>query len=145
MTDRARKPYRAVTVSADGEQVLTIETNYLSGRPIIPSDENTINWAIDQLSGFIGKCAPTSPGNAEFCEMLAAAPLPWTEGYGRAKWSIIDATGMTVCSFDGSAPESKKLMAAIIVAVNTCGGFRAEFATPAAPAKAVGNKDPAHD
>jgi len=86
--------------------------------------------AIDNLLGFIGEVPiPRHPtGSDAFNEMVKDAPLPWDVGTGLERWSIVDANGDSVCCFDGSAPESKMLMVAVIVAVNTCGGFRAEVA-----------------
>jgi hypothetical protein len=60
-----------------------------------------------------------------FQEMCSTAPLPWTRGPNHQSWSIVDANGDEVCFFDGSAPESPWLIGMILVAVNTCGGFKA--------------------
>lgn len=61
-----------------------------------------------------------------FQEMYPDAPLPWSEHRFR-RGIIIDAKGEDVCYVDGSAPGWKALAAMIVVAVNTCGGFRAEI------------------
>lgn len=44
----------AVTVSRDGEEIVTIESNCLSGREISAEDEETIRTAARALLGFIG-------------------------------------------------------------------------------------------
>lgn len=61
----------------------------------------------------------------DFQAMCPRAPLPWNIGTGRKRWSIVDATGEEICCFDGSAEDTPALMAMILVAVNTCGGFKA--------------------
>jgi hypothetical protein len=56
---RARLPalprHWAVTVSADGEPLVTIEKNCLSGRDLTPDDEDVIEWAAHHLLAFIGR------------------------------------------------------------------------------------------
>jgi len=59
----------AVTVSADGEPLVTIETNCLSGRDLTPDDEDVIQWAAHHLLAFIGRDAALRR------ESPAAAPL----------------------------------------------------------------------
>ena len=44
----------SVTVERDGEQVVTIETKCLSGRDLIPGDEDAIRTAAQHLLAFIG-------------------------------------------------------------------------------------------
>ena len=68
--------------------------------------------------------------HAQFQAMCPEAPLPWERGTGRKRWAIVDATGEEVCGFDGSAEETPRLMAMIILAVNTCGGFKAQLEEP---------------
>jgi hypothetical protein len=55
------------------------------------------------------------------------APLPWTEDEycaGRLR----DANGRVVlCALDRSDPEASAILALVICAVNTCGGFRASL------------------
>jgi hypothetical protein len=61
-----------------------------------------------------------------FQEMAPNAPLPWREHTCRFG-VIVDAKGEVVCVVD---PRGRRNIAAmIIVAVNTCGGFRAEIGT----------------
>jgi hypothetical protein len=50
----------AVTVERDGEQVVTIESNCLSGRDISPEDEEAIRASAHHLLAFIGDPAPPS-------------------------------------------------------------------------------------
>lgn len=49
----------AVTIERDGEQIVTIESNFLSGRDITPEDEATIRNAAHHLLAFIGDPAPS--------------------------------------------------------------------------------------
>jgi hypothetical protein len=61
----------------------------------------------------------------DFQAFAPDAPLPWTEHpYRRGR--IVDANGDEVCVLDGSDPNWRGIAAMIVVAVNTCGGFRAE-------------------
>lgn len=53
------KDHVSVTVYRNGESVVTIETNCLSGRDISQADEEAIRWAAHNLLGFIGE--PDSP------------------------------------------------------------------------------------
>lgn len=62
-----------------------------------------------------------------FQQMAPEAPLPWREHKFRAGL-IVDAKGEEVCWVDGSDPKWREIASMIIVAVNTCGGFRAEIA-----------------
>ena len=55
----------SVTVARDGETIVTIETNCLSGRDLTPEDEQSVRDAAWQLLSFIGDSVP----EAEF--MLA--------------------------------------------------------------------------
>lgn len=48
----------AVTVERNGERVVTIETNCLSGREISAEDEQAIRTAAHHLLSFIGDPAP---------------------------------------------------------------------------------------
>jgi hypothetical protein len=50
-----KREHIAVTVCRNGDQVVTIETNCLSGREISPEDAEAIRWAARQLLGFIGE------------------------------------------------------------------------------------------
>lgn len=52
-----RHEYVSVIVSANGEEIVCIETNCLSGREISSADELAIEWAANTLLGFIGKSA----------------------------------------------------------------------------------------
>lgn len=63
-----------------------------------------------------------------FQEMYPDAPLPWTENRFR-RGTIIDAKGEDVCYVNVSVPGWKALAAMIVVAANTCGGFKAEPVT----------------
>lgn len=51
----------SVTVERDGEKIVTIESNCLSGREISTEDEDTIRTAANHLLSFIGV-----PWNATF-------------------------------------------------------------------------------
>lgn len=53
-----RQDHFAVTVHRDGEHVVTIETNCLSGRNITAEDEQVIRGAALHLLAFIGDPAP---------------------------------------------------------------------------------------
>jgi hypothetical protein len=59
MSER-KNPHRFVAVGSSGENFLTIETNCLSGSPIGEREEETIRWAINNLTGFIGGDAPVN-------------------------------------------------------------------------------------
>jgi len=48
----------AVTVYRDGEQILTIETNCVSGRDLDAEDERAIRDAARQLLAFVGLPKP---------------------------------------------------------------------------------------
>ena len=50
----------AVTVSPDGEEIVTIESNLLSGREITAEDEATIRMAAHHLLAFIGDPTPST-------------------------------------------------------------------------------------
>ena len=60
--------------------------------------------------------------SADFIEALnkAEAPLPWDVNDIR---QVIDANGYLVCDVDG--PHGQQIAEMIVVAVNTCGSFRA--------------------
>lgn len=60
--------------------------------------------------------------SADFVEALnkLEAPLPWETNDIR---QIIDADGSLVCDVDG--PHGQAIAEMIVVAVNTCGSFRA--------------------
>jgi len=45
----------SVTVHRNGEQVVTIETNGLSGRGLSPADEAAIEWAASSAGESIGR------------------------------------------------------------------------------------------
>jgi hypothetical protein len=47
-----------VTVSREGEEIVTIGSNCLSGREITPEDEAAIRTAAKHLLAFIGDPAP---------------------------------------------------------------------------------------
>ena len=49
----------AVTVERNGESVLTIETNCLSGRDLSADDERVIRMAAQHLLSFVGTAAAT--------------------------------------------------------------------------------------
>ena len=51
------KRHWAVTVRADGEELVTIETNFLSGRDLTSADEDLIETAAKHLLAFIGRDA----------------------------------------------------------------------------------------
>jgi hypothetical protein len=52
----ARAPQHwAVTVFADGDAIVTIESNGLSGRPLSPADEAVIERAALHLLAFLGR------------------------------------------------------------------------------------------
>lgn len=53
----------SVTVSRNGEQVVTIEKAMLSGRDIDPSDEEAIRTAAYHLLAFIGDAPLPEPRN----------------------------------------------------------------------------------
>ena len=49
-----KRAHWAVTVFRDGEEIVTIESNCLSGREITPEDEETIRNCAKHLLSFIG-------------------------------------------------------------------------------------------
>jgi hypothetical protein len=57
MSDPQTTQHWAVTVWRNGEEIVTIETNCLSGREISDEDEKVIGIAARHLLGFIGDCA----------------------------------------------------------------------------------------
>lgn len=60
-----------VTVSRNGEEIVTIETNWLSGREISDEDERVIRLAADNLLGFIGRkyeCKNCSDMGCDQCQ-----------------------------------------------------------------------------
>ena len=61
-----------------------------------------------------------------FQEMAPEALLPWREHKFR-RGLIVDSKGETVCWIDGSDPNWRNIASMIVVAVNTCGGFKAEI------------------
>lgn len=50
-----KRPHWSVTVSRDGEEIVTIESNCLSGREISAADEDAIRTAARHLLSFIGE------------------------------------------------------------------------------------------
>jgi hypothetical protein len=78
MSER-KNPHQFVTVGSSGEEFLTIETNCLSGAPIGEREEQTIRWAIDNLSGFIGGAPPINkpamPNGSCDCGASSAATM----------------------------------------------------------------------
>lgn len=44
----------SVTVERDGEEIVTIASNHLSGRDLSPEDEETIRTAAKHLLAFVG-------------------------------------------------------------------------------------------
>ena len=50
----APERYWSVTVTLNGEELVTIEPNWLSGRDIGPAEEEAIRSAAYHLLGFIG-------------------------------------------------------------------------------------------
>lgn len=48
----------SVTVERNGENIVTIESNYLSGRKISPEDEKVIRNCAHHLLSFIGEGFP---------------------------------------------------------------------------------------
>ena len=60
--------------------------------------------------------------SSQFVEALNAldAPLPWETNDIR---QVIDASGYLVCDVEG--PNGQKIAEMIVMAVNTCGSFRA--------------------
>jgi hypothetical protein len=78
MSER-KNPHQFVTVGSSGEELLTNETNCLSGAPIGEREEQTIRWAIDNLSGFIGGAPPINkpamPNGSCDCGASSAATM----------------------------------------------------------------------
>jgi hypothetical protein len=54
MKGQAMTDHFAVTVERNGEKIVTIETNCLSGRDLRPGDEDVILTAVRHLLAFIG-------------------------------------------------------------------------------------------
>lgn len=61
---------------------------------------------------------------ARFQALCPDAPLPWRQGCGAQNSTIVDAKGEEVCRFDPGATDTPAMIAMILVAVNTCGGFK---------------------
>jgi len=74
----------AVTVSANGEPIVTIETRCLAGRELSPADEATIRYAARCLLAFVGPIneQPSSPRHLTRANALRDAMC-----------SILSATG----------------------------------------------------
>lgn len=95
----SQKDYVAVSVYRNGQFVVSIETNCLSGRDISPADEKAIEWAADSLLGFIGASRSSLVGSGEKsaewardnCHMLARREIR------RLQRELVDqgGTGMT--------------------------------------------------
>lgn len=65
----------AVTVEADGERLVTIESSMLSGKAeLTPDDEETIRTAARHLLSFVGERDQGS---------LSMEPGPMSEGFAR--------------------------------------------------------------
>lgn len=60
-----RADHYAVTVRRNGDEIVTIETNCLSGRQISSADEKAIRWSARQLLGFIGDRNQPQPTEAQ--------------------------------------------------------------------------------
>lgn len=56
VSDKQTTDHWAVTVYRNGEEVVTIGSNCLSGREISDEDERVIGIAARSLLGFIGEC-----------------------------------------------------------------------------------------
>ena len=54
-------------------------------------------------------------------------PFPWSMGEGERAHEIVDANGDPICTFYGPDSERRQAMAAVVVAVNTLAGFKAEI------------------
>lgn len=79
-----------VTVERDGENVVTIGHNHLSGRDLLPGDEEAIVSAARSLLGFVGVRAAVVDYDAvralgaALVDATLAKPAVWTEEQRRA-------------------------------------------------------------
>ncbi len=69
---------------------------------------------------------------SDFQKLCPDAPLPWNHGQPERdmEWDIIDANGIQVCSLQGvmlnyGKEHALRVASMILVAVNTCGGYKA--------------------
>ena len=61
----------------------------------------------------------------------ASTPLPWSIGPDESDFVIVDANGHAVCDchyYFKDGRDTQRLLAAIVLAVNTCAGFKASVA-----------------
>ena len=103
---RAPRPHWSVTVSRNGEEIVTIESNCVSGREISPADEETIRTAAHHLLGFIGDGAlaampaqqwrPISEAPSTGEHIIVADFTPGDHGFGRIGPTWPDQPRMTV-------------------------------------------------
>ena len=70
-------------------------------------------------------------GTKETMMQLAPdVPFPWTFGEGARKDCIVDANGDPIALFYGPHKDRMQAMQAVIVAVNTLAGYKAEIEAP---------------
>lgn len=62
---------------------------------------------------------------AEFAAMAPTAPLPWNLAESFGEPVLIDKDGIVAVRVLGGKDEALRIASMILVAVNTCGGFRA--------------------
>jgi hypothetical protein len=71
MAESKTTQHWAVTVSRNGEEIVTIESNCLSGRKISEEDEKIIRMAANHLNGFVGpeyECKNCSDMGCDLCQ-----------------------------------------------------------------------------
>jgi hypothetical protein len=57
----------SVTVRLNGDDIVTIESNFLSGREIGPDEEEAIRTAAHHLLGFVGQERESVPAPCPVC------------------------------------------------------------------------------
>lgn len=62
-------------------------------------------------------------------ELAPDVPFPWSIGEGEAADTLLDADGNPIAQFYGPDNDRKQAMMAVVVAVNTLAGYRAEITT----------------
>lgn len=62
-----------------------------------------------------------------FKSLVPDVPLPWSCGAGADDDKIVDADGCVIAQFYGPERDARQAMLAVICAVNTCAGYKAEL------------------
>jgi hypothetical protein len=95
----------AVTVWRNGEEVVTIATNSLSGRELEPADEECVRTAARHLLAFIGEGTSPRLGGP-----MTRFRQDNTQGYGDAELGELNAAWNRITSHGGYALEDSDLI-----------------------------------